>query len=104
MHEYWQYGFHCISVGQGSAEKPAGIGGSSQREVNRRRDIGSIIVVPPMKADSNDRSVVRPGCVAENRRLCAGRQQRGAIISPCFSSCQKHDQLKGTKAQLKDFT
>ncbi|XP_075289540.1 uncharacterized protein LOC142362806 [Opisthocomus hoazin] len=37
------------------------------------------------------------------QRIGFGRQQRGAIISPCFSSCQKHDQLKGTKAQLKDF-
>jgi len=61
-------------------------------------------VVPPTKADSNDRSVVRLGCVAENRGVCAGQQQRGATISPCFSGCQKHDQLKGTKAPLKDFT
>jgi len=38
------------------------------------------------------------------QRNCAGRQQRGGTISPCFLSCQKHDQLKGTKAQWKDFT
>jgi len=32
--EHRQYGFHCVSVGKDGAEKPAGIGGSSQREVN----------------------------------------------------------------------
>jgi len=26
-HEHRQYGFHCISVGKGGAEEPAGIGG-----------------------------------------------------------------------------
>jgi len=41
---------------------------------------------------SGNRSVVRLGCVAENRGLCACRSATNkSDNSPCFSSCQKHD-------------